>query len=176
MFRKRITLYLILFACSLNTDAQILEQELVHSAKKASIYSAILPGYGQFYNQKYWKIPIIYAGIGTALYIAKWNQNKYLKFKDAYKYRTDSDENTVDEFEGIYSESNLITYKNFYLKNRDLSYIICVGVYLLNIIDASVDAHLFKFNINEDLSLNIQPVIINNAMNNPALSISLNFN
>ena len=176
MFRKRITLYLILFACSFNTDAQIIEQELVHSAKKASIYSAILPGYGQFYNKKYWKIPIIYAGIGTAFYIAKWNQNKYLIYKEAFQFRTDQDETTIDNFENVYSEANLVTIKNYHRKNRDLAYIICAGLYLLNIIDASVDAHLFNFNMNEDVSLNIEPYMMHPSLNfNPVLSLTLNF-
>ena len=81
MFTKRITLSLLLFAYSLFLDAQTMLQENDHSAKKASIYSAIIPGYGQYYNKKYWKIPVIYASIGTAFYIAKWNQNKYLRIQ-----------------------------------------------------------------------------------------------
>ena len=75
-----------------------MKQEKNHSAKKASIYSAIIPGYGQYYNKKYWKIPIVYASIGTAFYIGKWNQNKYLIYKEAFQFRTDQDETTIDEF------------------------------------------------------------------------------
>ena len=176
MFTKRITLSLLLFAYSLFVDAQTMLQENDHSAKKASIYSAIIPGYGQYYNKKYWKIPVIYASIGTAFYIAKWNQNKYLIYKEAFMYRTDQDENTIDEFENIYSEANLITIKNYHRKNRDLAYIVSAGFYLLNIIDASVDAHLFNFTINEDVSLNIEPSMMHSSINfNPALSLTLNF-
>lgn len=177
MFTKRITLTLLLFAYSLLVDAQTMLQENDHSAKKASIYSAIIPGYGQYYNKKYWKIPVIYASIGTAFYIAKWNQNKYLIYKEAFQYRTDQDETTIDEFERIYSEANLITIKNYHRKNRDLAYIICAGFYLLNIIDASVDAHLFNFTINEDISLNIEPSMMHSNYNyHPALSLTFSLN
>jgi len=177
MFTKRITLSLLLFAYSLFVDAQTMLQENDHSAKKASIYSAIIPGYGQYYNKKYWKIPVIYASIGTAFYIAKWNQNKYLIYKEAFLYRTDQDENTIDEFENIYSEANLITIKNYHRKNRDLAYIVSAGFYLLNIIDASVDAHLFNYNINEDITLNIKPFMMYSNFNyHPALSLTFSLN
>jgi hypothetical protein len=148
-----------------------------HSPKKASLYSAMVPGAGQFYNKKLWKIPIIYAGIGTALYAAQWNQKEYLHYREAYEYRTDEDETTIDPYEDQFTESNLITIKNYRRKNRDLAYIITAGIYLLNIIDASVDAHLFKFNVNEDISLNIQPQFMQaNYQNIPALSLKLNWN
>ena len=177
MFTKRITLTILLFAYSLFVDAQTMLQENDHSAKKASIYSAIIPGYGQYYNKKYWKIPIIYTSIFTAFYIAKWNQNKYLIYKEAFQYRTDQDETTIDEFETIYSEANLITIKNYHRKNRDLAYIISVGFYLLNIIDASVDAHLFNFTINEDISINIEPSIMHSDFNyHPSLSLTFSLN
>ena len=175
MFTKRIALTLFLFAFSLFIKAQTMKQDNNHSAKTASIYSAIIPGYGQYYNKKYWKIPIVYASIGTALYIGKWNQNKYLMYKEAFQYRTDQDETTIDEFENTYSESNLITIKNYHRKNRDLAYIICAGFYLLNIIDASVDAHLFNFTVNEDISINIEPSMIHQSLKfKPALSLTLN--
>ena len=172
MFTKRITLFLLIFAYSPFLDAQTIEQENYHSAKKASIYSAIIPGFGQYYNKKYWKIPIVYASIGTAFSIAKWNQKKYLTYLEAFQYRTDQDETTIDEFENIYSEANLITLKNYHRKNRDLAYIVSVGFYILNIIDASVDAHLFNFNINEDISLYVDPSMMYSNLNfNPVLSI-----
>ena len=177
MFTKRIILTLLLFAISFFLDAQTIQQENFHSAKRASIYSALIPGYGQLYNKKYWKIPIVYASIGTAFYIARWNQNKYLTYKEAFKFRTDQDPTTIDEFEDMYSEANLITIKNYHRKNRDLAYIICSGFYLLNIIDASVDAHLFNFSINDDVTLNIVPSMIDSSLNfQPNLSLILNLN
>ena len=148
-----------------------------HSPKKASIYSAIIPGAGQFYNKKYWKIPIVYLGIGSAFYAAQWNRDEYEKFKKAYEYRTDEDETTIDPYVNQYTESNLITEKNSYRKNRDLAYIITAGIYLLNIIDASIDAHLFNFNVHDDISLKIQPQLMqSNHQNTLALSLKLNLN
>ena len=177
MFTKRIIFPLLLFAISLFLDAQTIQQENFQSAKRASIYSALIPGYGQLYNKKYWKIPIVYASIGTAFYIARWNQNKYLTYKEAFKFRTDQDPTTIDEFEDMYSEANLITIKNYHRKNRDLAYIVSAGFYLLNIIDASVDAHLFNYNINEDITLNIKPFMMHSNFNyHPALSLTLSLN
>jgi hypothetical protein len=148
-----------------------------HSPKKASLYAAIIPGAGQFYNKKYWKIPLVYLSLGSALYVAKQNQNEYLHYRQAFEYRTDEDETTIDPYVDQYTESNLITEKNIRRKNRDLAYIIAAGIYLLNIIDASVDAHLFKFNVNDDISLNIQPQFMQeNHQNTLALSLKLNWN
>lgn len=124
------------------------------------MYSAILPGSGQIYNEKYWKAPLIYAAMGTTLYLANWNQKEYLHYRNAYEYRTDGDATTIDDYDGIYTENNLITIKNYHQKNRDLAYIITAGIYLLNIVDASVDAHLFNFNVNDDLSFKLEPKIL----------------
>ena len=175
MLPKRITLLNILFClyfCVLGQD-----KIEIHSAKKASIYSAIIPGSGQVYNKKYWKAPIVYLGIGASLYAASWNQTEYLHYRKAFEYRTDNNDNTIDEYEDRYTETNLITIKNYYRKNRDLSYIVAAGVYLLNIIDASVDAHLFNFHINDELSIDIQPQFMGiQNQNIPALSLKLNWN
>tara|TARA_A100001015_G_C15036060_1_gene736296 strand:- start:1306 stop:1839 length:534 start_codon:yes stop_codon:yes gene_type:complete len=177
MSTKRIIFPLLLFAYSHFLDAQNIQKENFHSPKRASVYSAIIPGYGQFYNKKYWKIPIVYASIGTSFFIARWNQNKYLIYKEALHYRTDQDINTIDEFENMYSEANLITIKNYHRKNRDLAYIISAGFYFLNIIDASVDAHLFNFTINEDITLNVAPSMVDSSLNFQAvLSLTLNLN
>ena len=157
MFSKRIILSLSLLCFSISSKAQLIQK--VKSPKKASIYSAILPGAGQVYNQKYWKAPVIYLGIGTALYIANWNNKEYLHYRKAFEQRTDTDESTIDSYVGTYSESNLITIKNYHRKNRDLGYIITVGIYLLNILDASVDAHLFNFNVNDNIGVQLQPRI-----------------
>ena len=175
MFQKRIILYILFIAFNLDAEAQMLEK--IHSPRKASIISAILPGLGQYYNQKYWKIPLVYVSLGTAYYIAKWNQSEYQTFRKAYEYRTDEIEETIDAYENQYSESNLTTIKNYHRKNRDLAYIITVGLYALNIIDASVDAHLFDFNVNEDLSFHLQYTNINDlSLTPPMLAITLNLN
>ena len=115
---------------------------------KAAFYSALLPGLGQAYNKKYWKIPIVYAAIGTGVYSYMWNNKKYHLYRDAYKQRLAGKE---DDFQYL-DDSRLIQGQKFYQKNRDLSAIITVALYILNIVEANVDAHLIKFNVNDNLS------------------------
>lgn len=148
------------------------DAEKIHSPKKATIYSAILPGLGQAYNKKYWKIPIIYAGFGTIGYFIGWNNGFYNTYKLAYSDFTDDDDSTnsyLDVLPPGYDLENTTDYNNFksglskqsdyYRRNRDLLIISMVGFYGLNLIDASVDAHLFDFDISEDLTLNWQPAV-----------------
>jgi len=117
---------------------------------KAAFYSAVVPGLGQAYNKKYWKIPIIYAGIGTGIYFYNQNTKDYNRFRDAYKRRLAGFED--DEFQGI-SDDRLIDAQRTASRNRDVSIIVSIAFYLLNIIDANVDAHLRQYNISDDLSL-----------------------
>ena len=145
----------------------------VHSPKKATIYSAILPGLGQAYNKKYWKIPLIYAGFGTIGYFIGWNNGFYITYKQAYSDFTDDDPDTDSYLEldatqyydlenptdSLNFKSGLSKQSDYYRRNRDLLIISMIGFYGLNIIDASVDAHLFDFDISEDLTLNWQPAV-----------------
>jgi hypothetical protein len=147
--------------------------EEIHSPKKAAVYSAILPGLGQAYNKKYWKIPIIYAGFGTLGYFISWNNKNFKVLKLAYSDLIDGNPDTDsyldldaakyydldNESERSQFENGLNKQKNYYRRNRDLLIISTVGFYALNIIDASVDAHLFDFDISEDLSFNWQPAM-----------------
>lgn len=129
----------------------------VHSPRKATIMSAVLPGAGQAYNRKYWKIPVVYAGFGVLGYLVKFNNDEYKIYKEAYKLRLDGDETTVDAFTQVYADQDLTTLKDYYRRNRDLSIIGMSLLYILNIIDASVDAHLFHFNVSDDLTMQWQP-------------------
>jgi len=117
---------------------------------KAAFYSAILPGLGQAYNKKYWKIPLVYGAIGTSLYFYIDNNKKYHDYRDAYKRRL---EGYNDDNYQFLDESRLIAGQKFYQRNRDLSALFVVGFYVLNIIDANVDAALIQFNVNERLSM-----------------------
>jgi len=148
------------------------DAEIIHSPKKATIYSAVLPGLGQAYNKKYWKIPFIYVGFGTIGYFIGWNNGFYGTYKVAYSDLTDTDPDTdsyLDVLPPGYDLDDPTDYNNFknalskqsdyYRRNRDLLIIAMAGFYGLNIIDASVDAHLFDFNISEDLTLNWQPAV-----------------
>jgi len=147
--------------------------EIIHSPRKASIYSAVLPGLGQAYNKKYWKIPLIYGGFGAFGYFIKWNNNNYNTAKQAYKDLTDNDPATDSYLklkQIVYYDltkasdvSNLKTGLNssqdYYRRNRDLLIIITCAFYGLNIIDASVDAHFFNFDISDDLTMKVEPAI-----------------
>lgn len=171
---------LIFFTCTFIvpcTSAQNKKDSLsvLHSPAKATVMSAILPGAGQVYNKKYWKIPIIYAGFAGLGYLASTNNADYKIYKEAYRLRLDGDESTIDDYEGIYSNEDLVTLKDYYRRNRDLSYI-CMGIlYILNVIDASVDAHLYYFNVNDDLTMNIQPGYSGGLFAGPSLNLRLNF-
>lgn len=157
-------------------------EEVVHSPRKATIYSAVLPGLGQAYNKKYWKIPLIYAGFGAIGYFINWNNENYQLFKIGYSHLTDTIPETQDylKIEAVrrnnYDLDNPNHYNNlktalqrqqdYYRRNRDLLIISMVAFYGLNIIDASVDAHLFDFDISDDLTMKWQPSMLqrNNNM------------
>lgn len=136
-----------------------------HSAKKATIMSACLPGLVQIYNGKWWKVPIVYAGLGGLGYMAYNNYYEYNSYLNAYKYVSDpqSIENPLTEYEQQlaqrYQASQLQTYKESYRHDFELYTIILVAWYGVNIIDACVDGHLYTYDISDDLSFNIDPMI-----------------
>jgi hypothetical protein len=127
------------------------------SPLKATIYSAIIPGLGQAYNKRYWKIPIVYAGLGVAAYFIITNQQLYDMYRSAYVTRTTTGN---DPYVGIYSTNDLLTIENFYHRNRDLSIIGAAFIYLLNVVDADVDAELHSFNVSDDISFHFTPNLV----------------
>jgi len=152
---------------------QSIEYKNLKSARKASILSAIIPGAGQIYNEKYWKVPIIYASLSTSIYFIYDNQNKLKAYQNAYICRSNGG---TDEYIDVYNDSQLLTVVDYYERNRDVSYIITAAIYLLNVVDASVDSHMFDFDISEDLSLETLPRIINTPNGEtPILSLKMNF-
>lgn len=118
---------------------------------KAAFYSAVLPGLGQIYNKKYWKVPLVYGAIGTSAYFYIDNQKKYNTYRDEYKSRLEGIKSDSEFLAGL-SESQLISAQKFYQRNRDLSALFMVGFYILNIIDANIDAALSQFNVSENLA------------------------
>lgn len=161
-----------------STTTPVDSSKYKHSPRKATLMSALLPGLGQIYNRKWWKVPIIYGGFAGVGYAIGFNQKYYSDFKKALVYRLDGNPNTVDDYVGKYSSANLDELQRYYRKNRDLSIIIAVGVYLLNVIDANVDAHLFDFDVSNDLSLNIRPAQLpayGRPVATPGLSLTLKF-
>ncbi len=118
---------------------------------RAAFYSAILPGLGQAYNKKYWKIPVVYAAIGTGIYFYTTNNRDYKKVRNAYKRRLAGFQD--DEYQGRFTDNGLLEAQNTLRRNKELALLVTIGMYALNIIDANVDAHLMQFNVNDDLSL-----------------------
>jgi hypothetical protein len=147
------------------------------SPATAAFYSAVVPGMGQAYNKKYWKIPIVYAALGTSIYFYTWNNDNYLRFRTAYKLRTNG---KPDEFNGLngnpnLSEDTLIRAQESYKSDRDLSLLITVGLYILQIVEASVNAHLLQHNVDDNLSL--RPKLIKNNVTNRSMFVgSINYN
>ncbi|MBK9672102.1 MAG: hypothetical protein IPP56_13250 [Bacteroidetes bacterium] len=147
-----------------------------HSARKATLFSTVLPGLGQAYNTKYWKIPVIYAGFGAMSYFFTINNSRYLKYKKALILRNDDDETTIDDYATQYpNQQTLIEYKDYYRRNRDLSVIGFALFYVLNIVDANVDANLFYFDVSDDLSMEWMPVAIPSSTFASGIGIKLKF-
>jgi hypothetical protein len=182
-------IFVLILISVLNTEAQTIETKgnkvvaidssaYKHSPKKAAIMSAALPGLGQVYNKKYWKVPIIYAGFGVLTYYIIDNNKGYIEFRDAYRARVDDDP-TNDAIKTQYTTDNLRVIKNLYWKNRDLMIILTATLYALNILDATVDAHFFTYDISDDLSFRISPVVEPSMgfghSSTSAISFSLNF-
>ena len=161
---KRTYIFFICTLISLSISSQKIQKD--KSPKKAAIYSAVIPGAGQIYTKKYWKVPIIYGGLVTSAYFINDNNNQYKEYRDAALLSYETGEDQLG-----YTYSELITLKDHYKRNREISYFSFVGVYILNIIDASVNAHLFHFDVSDDISLNIRPY---STFSNTGVSFSLN--
>ena len=190
MTYKAFTLIFCFFTCfwvkSQNSSIENNPNILVKKVKKvindplrpskAAFFSAVMPGLGQAYNKKYWKIPIVYGAIGTALYFYFENDKLYDSYRDAYKRRLAGF--TDDEYFGtgvtpFISQEALIRAQRSLKRNKEMSILIAAGMYALNIIDANVDAHLLQYNMDENLT--IEPFIdYNNPNYNTYFGLSLN--
>lgn len=154
--------------------------------KRAMWLAIVLPGAGQIYNRKYWKLPIFYGGFVGCLYALSWNGQMYHDYSQAYVDLMDNDPNTQSYNDFLHlgttiNESNKAHYqeifrkrKDRYRKWRDLSVFALIGVYALSVIDAYVDASLSEFDISDDLSLRVAPTIINDqSSRNPVKSSAI---
>ena len=128
----------------------------LHKPNKATFMSSLVPGLGQYYNQKYWKIPIIYGGFTGLIYYASYNNFVYKKYRREYKWATDDDERTVSQ----YPAANTERLKDTWRRYRDICFIGIGALYLLQVIDANVDAHFFDFTIDKDLSIKADPMLM----------------
>lgn len=153
-------------------DALKGKENFIPNPKKALWLAMVFPGGGQIYNRKYWKLPLVYGGFLGCVYAMNWNNTMYRDYSQAYIDIMDSDENTksYENFirPGYDIQSNMSRLqelfkrkKNFYRRYRDLSMFCMIGVYALSIVDAYVDAELSSFDISHDLSMKVQPTIIN---------------
>lgn len=165
-------------ADSLKTEAkaqgisieEVRKREVVNplAPSKAAFYSAVLPGLGQIYNKRYWKVPIVYGAMGTAVYVYLFNDDQYDRFRSAFKRRRagfiddefyDINNSGIVPGEPDLSDEALQDAQERYQRDRDLALVITIALYALNIVDANVDAHLKQFNVDEDLGLEIKPYL-----------------
>ena len=166
---------------SVVVDTTILHKEMVDKwstwrpdPKRAMWLALVIPGGGQIYSRKYWKLPIVYGGFIGCLYAMNWNNTMYKDYSQAYLDLMDNDPGTQSYNQFLHlgmqiTPANEDRYKDIFKKRkdkfrrwRDLSFFVMVGVYALSVIDAYVDAELSVFDISDDLSLRVEPTIINN--------------
>lgn len=159
-------------------ESRVSDSLALHTFKPDPIKSvwmgAIIPGYGQILNRKYWKLPLVYGGFLGCAYALSWNGSMYSTYKKAYRDFTDNDPETksyldilpkgrtVDDIGAASFQSALKTRQDFYRRYRDLSIIVTIGYYALTLVDAYVDAQLYDFDISTDLSMHLQPTLIKN--------------
>jgi len=168
-----------------------------HSPKKAAMLSAIVPGLGQVYNRKYWKVPLVYGILGGVGYLA-YNNTRYYKFwhdgliiKNAisngqktstdflyyannHKYKSFSTDLDADELNSL-NEAQFQTANDDFRRNRDLSFFFLGILYMCNVLDATVDGHLYNFDVSNDLSLHVQPTYISSYsyFSAPSMGLSI---
>ena len=149
--------------------------------KRALWLAIVIPGAGQIYNRKYWKLPIVYGGFVGCAYAMRWNNQMYRDYSQAYlqflHLGAKIDETNIARYQALFKNR-----KDKFRRWRDLSFFCLVGVYALSVVDAYVDASLSEFDISNNLSLKVEPTIINNSternplkQNSLGLSCSLNF-
>lgn len=145
------------------------------SPSKAAFYSAILPGLGQIYNKKYWKAPVVWGAMGTSIYFFLDNNKEYKRYRTAFKQREAglTDEFTKADGSILISRNGLISAQKTLKSNRDLSLLTTVIFYVLQIVEASVNAHLLQFNTNDNISFS--PTVLSNPIRNEIPKVGLKF-
>lgn len=147
---------------------RVFTSSFVPDPAKATWYALVCPGLGQIYNRSYWKVPVLYGGIVTLGYLIVWNGRMYNDYRNAYHDMMDNDPNT-HSYESLVSgytssdaswlQSTLKRKRDMYRRYRDMSIFGMAGLYLVSVVDAFVDAHLYDFTVSDDLSLRVEPVI-----------------
>ena len=146
-----------------------------HTPTKAMLCS-IIPGGGQIYNKKYWKLPIVYGLIGASSYCIYWSYNKMDTYRSEYINRRDGNDELLNPLLANRADETILESKNTYERYMELSIGVTAILYALNIVDAMVDAHLFYFDVSDDLSLQWSPALMPTATSNkPTYGLSLQF-
>jgi hypothetical protein len=127
--------------------------------RKAAMYAAVLPGLGQIYNRRYWKVPIVYAGFAGLAWYTMFTHEEFVRYRNALDFRLDGNPETIDEFASDFRYTNdvLTRFKDHYRRQRDRTVVWTALFYALTIIDATVDAHLFEFDVGDDLGMSLGP-------------------
>lgn len=171
-----------LFTTSAQDSLEVIDSSKIHSVKKAVILSSCLPGAGQIYNhmampkgkkKAFWKVPLIYAGLGGTGYFLISNQIQVNRLKDEYNFRQDNPGSVKYVEYQDYDDYGVLALRENYLNYRDLSILAFGAVYVLQIVDAGVEAHFVNFDVSEDLSISIQPEIFQGF--NPGIGLHLKF-
>ncbi|MBQ9644906.1 MAG: hypothetical protein IJV24_00935 [Prevotella sp.] len=158
--------------------------------QRALWLALVIPGGGQIYNRKYWKLPIVYGGFVGCIYAMRWNNMMYRDYAQAYLDIMDNDPNTQSYNKFLHlgrqiDSSNEERYKQIFKKRkdryrrwRDMSFFVMVGIYAISVIDAYVDAELSEFDISKDLSMKLRPTLMGNGTqnSNPLYAASLGVN
>ncbi len=158
----------------ISTDSlpSIDEEAIALKPIKVSFYSAILPGLGQAYNKRYWKIPIVYVALGASTYYYIYNDNRYKEYRTAFKLHK-LGQGDLSQYPDLTTDV-LETAQEYHKKDRDLSMLVTAGIYFLQIIEASVDAHLQYYNISNELSLS--PTLVRDPITgSTGVAVNLSF-
>ena len=188
---KRLVVFFLLISSTAFAEDTLSVNDTVapHSIRKAILFSAVVPGAGQIYNhlampkgqkKAFWKVPLIYAALGTSTFFLVRNEQQQKYFKQEYKKRQFltylPDDPSVTNFNtdlAVYDDAGILTLYNQYLTWRDLSILAVGAAYLFQLADAGVEAHFVSFDVSEDLSFSVDPVILSSRT--PGLSLCLNF-
>lgn len=181
--RWTVAILFILFSGSLRAqmsakDSVIVSDTLVmtHNPKKATVLSLVIPGAGQVYNKKVWKVPLIYVGLGTSFYLSQLYRDDYRYYRNNYRAAVDGDSTTtVDPFLSNWPTTSIKAERDQYRQWMENSYLALGIIYLLQVIDANVDAHLYYFDVSDDLSIQWQPTVRRYHNSPPTYGVGLTF-
>jgi len=177
-FLLSVFCFLLVINCNAQTDSTKVKY---HNPKTAS-WLALIPGAGQIYNKKYWKLPIVYGGLGASGYLIYRFQNKTSYYKKEYLARSDYNDNKENpdfidkrnpELENR-SDGDILQQRDYFRRNMEISIAACAIVYFLSILDASVDAHLYYYDVSDNLAIGIKPKInMDNRFGTPTPCLAL---